>query len=50
MRYLPKVQIKMYSSRYSALSAVVYGQVDVMLDMISGTSSSINFIKTAFNY
>ncbi|MGL6530720.1 ATP-binding protein [Aeromonas hydrophila] len=44
MRYLPKVQIKMYSSRYSALSAVAYGQVDaVMLDMISG-----NFIVNKF--
>ncbi|HAT2715857.1 TPA: transporter substrate-binding domain-containing protein, partial [Aeromonas hydrophila] len=44
MRYLPNVQVKMYSSRYSALSAVAYGQVDaVMLDMISG-----NFIVNKF--
>ncbi|MFQ1768955.1 ATP-binding protein [Aeromonas veronii] len=43
-RYLPSVQIKMYPSRYSALSAVAYGQVDaVMLDMISG-----NFIVNKF--
>lgn len=43
-RYLPDVQIKIYPSRYSALSAVSYGQVDaVMLDMISG-----NFIVNKF--
>ncbi|WP_265422511.1 ATP-binding protein [Aeromonas salmonicida] len=44
MRYLPGVQVKLYSSRYSALSAVAYGQVDaVMVDMISG-----NFIVNKF--
>ncbi|MGV2846112.1 ATP-binding protein [Aeromonas hydrophila] len=44
MRYLPDVQIKTYPSRYSALSAVAYGQVDaVMIDMISG-----NFIVNKF--
>lgn len=43
-RYLPDLKIKMYPSRYSALSAVAYGQVDaVMLDMISG-----NFIVNKF--
>ncbi|BEJ51778.1 hypothetical protein Ri1_43770 [Aeromonas dhakensis] len=44
MRYLPDVKIKIYPSRYSALSAVAYGQVDaVMIDMISG-----NFIVNKF--
>ncbi|WP_429066772.1 ATP-binding protein [Aeromonas bestiarum] len=44
MRYLPDFKIKTYPSRYSALSAVAYGQVDaVMIDMISG-----NFIVNKF--
>jgi len=39
MRYLSDYKIKIYPSRYSALSAVAYGQVDaVMVDMISGRS------------
>lgn len=43
-RYLPNVKIKTYPSRYSAISAVAYGQVDaVMVDMISG-----NFIVNKF--
>ena len=44
MRYLSDYKIKIYPSRYSALSAVAYGQVDaVMVDMISG-----NFIVNKF--
>jgi len=44
MRYLSDYKIKVYSSRYSAISAVAYGQVDaVMVDMISG-----NFILNKF--
>ena len=44
MRYLSNYKIKIYPSRYSALSAVAYGQVDaVMVDMISG-----NFIVNKF--
>jgi two-component system sensor histidine kinase EvgS len=43
-RYLPNFKIKTYPSRYSAISAVSYGQVDaVMVDMISG-----NFIVNKF--
>ncbi|WP_429172190.1 ATP-binding protein [Aeromonas rivipollensis] len=44
MRYLSDYKVKIYPSRYSALSAVAYGQVDaVMVDMISG-----NFIVNKF--
>lgn len=44
MRYLSDYKIRVYPSRYSALSAVAYGQVDaVMVDMISG-----NFIVNKF--
>lgn len=44
MRYLSDYKVKIYPSRYSALSAVAYGQADaVMVDMISG-----NFIVNKF--
>ncbi|KHA54661.1 histidine kinase [Aeromonas hydrophila] len=37
LRYLPGLDVRVYPSRYSAMSAVSYGEVDaVMIDMISG--------------
>lgn len=46
MRYLPDVKIKVYPSKYSAVSAVSYGDADaVMMDLVSGNFLINNYYQ-----